>query len=60
MEAKVFKNNTKLLVCWQPKLQSGEPMDSWMDGSLDWWMDQSMHWSIDQSIEWSMDRLVNE
>ena len=55
MEAIVFKNNIKLLICWQSKLQSGEPMDRWFAGL----MDQSMHWSMDQSIELLMDRLIN-
>ena len=56
-------NNIKLLICWQSKLQSGEPMDrsmdGWFAGFMDGWMDQSMHWSMDQSIEWLMDRLIN-
>ena len=34
MEAMVYKNNIKLLICWQSKLQSGEPMDRWVDGSI--------------------------
>ena len=62
----VHKNNIKLLICWQSKLQSGEPMDRWIDGSIvliDWWMDGSMDlWMngwIDRSINWSMDRLMD-
>ena len=61
MEAIVYKNNIKLLVCWQSKSKSGEPMDWWIDGSIgwmNWWMDRSMNLIMDQSIEWSMERLI--
>ena len=47
MEAIVYKNNIKLLIYWHPKLQSGEPMDRWIDGSIgymDRWMDGLMDW----------------
>ena len=61
MEAILYKNNVKLLICWQSKLQSGEPMDWWIDGSIgsmDGWFDGLMNGCIDQSMHWSMDRLI--
>ena len=69
MEAMVYKNNIKLLICWQSKIQSGERMDWWidglmykLDGSMDQWIDQMiyelMDWSIDIFtdgwIDWSI------
>ena len=73
MEAIVFKNNINILICWQPKLQSGEPMDRWIgsiglmdrwiDGSMEWWMegwiDKCIDGWMDGSIDWSMDILIN-
>ena len=67
MEAIVYKNNIKLLICGQSKLQGGEPMDGWMDGWTDGWMDRSINaltdgWidkCIDLWIDRSMDRSIN-
>ena len=45
MDGIVYKNNIKILICWQSKLQSGEPMDQWIDGSIglmDGWIDGLM------------------
>ena len=65
----VYKNNSKILICWQSKLQSGEPMDWWIDGSIglmdgwfDEWIDGLINALIDGSIYWwidiSLDRLI--
>ena len=66
MEAIEYKNNIKILICWQSKLQSGEPMDLWIDGSIvlmdglmdGWingWMDGSINALINGSIDWLID-----
>ena len=58
MGAIVYKNNIKLLICLQSKLQGGEPMDRWINGSIgsmDGWFNGLMNGSIYQSIYWSMD-----
>ena len=47
MKEIVCKNNIKVLICLQSKLQSGEPMDWWIDGSIDWWIDGWIDWMID-------------
>ena len=49
-------------MCWQPKLQRGEPMDQWIDGSIesmDVWFDGLMKGSINKSMHWLMDLLMN-
>ena len=67
MDAIVYQNNIKILICWQSKLQSGEPMDQWIDGSIgsmygwfgglmDGWIDRSIHLSMYLSLYWLMDR----
>ena len=62
MEAIVYKSNIKPLICWQSKLQSGEPMDRCIDGSIgsmDGWfyglMDRWINALIDGSIDWMID-----
>ena len=51
IEAIVYKNNISFSICWQLKLQSGEPMDQWIDGSMDqfidWWINGWIYWMID-------------
>ena len=65
----IFKN-IKLLICWQSKLQSGEPMDRWNDGSIgsiylwfyesmDGWFDGLMDGWMDGSMHWSIDLSID-
>ena len=74
MEAISNKRNIKLLICWQSKLQSREPMDQWIDGLMDqldrwidglmdygwmdWLIDSLIYGSIDWWIYWSIDRSI--
>ena len=69
MKAIVHKDTIKILICRQSKLQSGEPMDRWIDGLIGWivwWIDgridqcsdQWIDWLIDLWIDQSMDRLI--
>ena len=64
MEATVYKNNIKILICWQSKLQSGEPIDQWIDGSIDWlmvqWMDRLNDQWVDGSMDGWMDQMIYE
>ena len=68
MEAIVCKNNIKLLIFLQSKLQSGEPMDRWINGSMDhlidrWmdgWVDRLNDQWIDGSMDGWMDQIIYE
>ena len=50
MEAIVYKNNIKLLICGQSKLQNGKPVDRWINW-IDIWMVQWIDGWIDQCID---------
>ena len=63
MEAIVYRNNIKLLICLPSKLQSGEPMDRWIDGSIGWmvrWIDGSMDRSINAWIDGLIDQWIDQ
>ena len=59
MEAIVYKNNIKLLICYNQNYNVG---NQWMDGlmdQLDGWIDGWIDQCIDRLIDKSMDRPIN-